>query len=124
MVRIVAAVGLFVSLVSAHCRQDVASTTPERTEATTPPAEHAAADRPPAAIQRFRAEVQPILATHCQPCHFPGGKMYEALPFDRPETITRLGERVLSRIDDEREQRVIRDYLASLAVETGDDDQE
>ena len=35
----------------------------------------------------FAATVRPILVSHCAPCHEPGGKMYERLPFDRAETI-------------------------------------
>lgn len=60
----------------------------------------------------FATEIQPILESHCQPCHFPGGKMYERLPFDRGETIVGLGEKLFTRIKDEREQGIIREFLA------------
>ena len=60
----------------------------------------------------FATEIKPIFQARCQPCHFPGGKVYDRLPFDKPETITRLGTRLFTRIKDEKEQRLIRDFLA------------
>jgi hypothetical protein len=60
----------------------------------------------------FAAQVRPILETRCQPCHFPGGVMYERRPFDRPETIHALGEKLFTRIKDEKEQAVIREFLS------------
>lgn len=56
--------------------------------------------------------VRPILNARCQPCHFPGGKVYEHLPFDRPETIRTLGEKMFTRIKDEQERAVLRSFLA------------
>jgi hypothetical protein len=41
--------------------------------------------------QAFAKDVRPILEHRCQPCHFTGGKMYARLPFDRLETIEKLG---------------------------------
>jgi hypothetical protein len=38
--------------------------------------------------------------------------MYERLPFDRPETIKQLGTKLFTRIKDEHEQRLIREFLA------------
>src|SRR5437867_8389619 len=38
----------------------------------------------------FASDIRPILQSRCQPCHFQGGQMYEKLPFDKPETITKL----------------------------------
>jgi len=60
----------------------------------------------------FEANVRPILDQHCQPCHFAGGRMYDKLPFDRPETIIRLGEKLFTRIRNENERAVIRRFLA------------
>lgn len=60
----------------------------------------------------FAAKIAPMLAERCQPCHFPGGVMYERLPFDRPETVRALGSKLFSRIRDERERQWIRDFLA------------
>ena len=60
----------------------------------------------------FAAEIRPIFESRCTPCHFAGGQMYERLPFDRPETIRKLGAKLFPRIKDENEQRVLREFLA------------
>jgi hypothetical protein len=72
----------------------------------------ASAGEPLPAPVEFARDVRPIFERRCQPCHFEGGKMYERLPFDKPETITRLGEKVFTRIKDRDEQAVIREFLA------------
>ena len=61
----------------------------------------------------FAKQVQPVLQAHCQPCHFAGGKMYAKLPFDRPETIVRLGTtKLFTRIHDEKQRDLIRQFIA------------
>jgi hypothetical protein len=60
----------------------------------------------------FATEIKPILEARCQPCHFQGGKMYDKLPFDKPETIQALGTKLFTRIKNENEQRSIRAFLA------------
>lgn len=60
----------------------------------------------------FPKQIKPILEARCQPCHFSGGKVYQRLPFDRPETIKTLGTKLFTRIKDENERRLIRDFLA------------
>lgn len=59
----------------------------------------------------FQRDVRPILEKRCQPCHFEGGKMYAKLPFDRPQTIDKLGTRLFSRIKKEEERTVITAFL-------------
>jgi hypothetical protein len=63
----------------------------------------------------FEKQVRPILEARCQPCHFTGGKMYGKLPFDRPQTIHTLGTKMFTRIKDEREQAILRAFLAQEA---------
>lgn len=75
------------------------------------PATAAAVTTPQAKVD-FNTQVRPLLETRCTPCHFAGGKMYERLPFDRPETIKKLGTRLFTRIKDENEQRLLREFLA------------
>jgi len=65
-----------------------------------------------ATADTFHASVEPMLKERCTPCHFAGGKMYDKLPFDRPETILSLGERLFTRIKDEKQRDVIRKFLA------------
>jgi len=60
----------------------------------------------------FARQVQPILSARCQPCHFPGGKVYGPMPFDRAETVLRLREKLFTRIKDEEPRRSIREFLA------------
>ncbi len=75
------------------------------TEASAPPA-------PAPANIEFARDVRPILEKRCQPCHFPGGKMYDQLPFDRAETVDKLGTKLFTRIKKDEEQAVIRGFLA------------
>jgi hypothetical protein len=70
----------------------------------------------PAKAIDYKAEIQPIFEAKCQPCHFPGGKMYDRLPFDRPETLRRLGEKVFTRIKDEPARVKIRAFLAEQSA--------
>lgn len=60
----------------------------------------------------FATEIKPIFQARCQPCHFAGGQVYDRMPFDKPETITRLGTRLFTRIKDEKERHLIREFLA------------
>ena len=59
----------------------------------------------------FRREIEPIFAAKCQPCHFPGGKMYKRLPFDQEATIIQLGDKIFTRIKDETSRTKIRAFL-------------
>ena len=61
----------------------------------------------------FTKDVRPILERRCMPCHFSGGVMHAKLPFDRAETITKLGTRMFTRIKKEDEQAMIRAFLAA-----------
>jgi hypothetical protein len=60
----------------------------------------------------FEKEIKPIFQSRCMPCHFQGGKVYDKLPFDKPETISKLGTKLFTRIKDEKEQRLIHEFLA------------
>jgi hypothetical protein len=64
----------------------------------------------------YHADVQPIFARRCQPCHFPGGKMYAALPFDQARTIIALDAKLFTRIKAEEDRAVIRRFLAERAT--------
>jgi hypothetical protein len=60
----------------------------------------------------FSTQIKPMLEAKCQPCHFSGGKVYAKMPFDRPETIKTMGTKLFTRIKDENERKLIRDFLA------------
>ena len=60
----------------------------------------------------FTTQIKPIFEAKCQPCHFSGGKVYARMPFDRAETIKTLNTKLFTRIKDEKERQMIRDFLA------------
>jgi len=60
----------------------------------------------------FATQIKPVLQAKCQPCHFNGGQVYSKMPFDRPETIKTLGTKLFTRIKDEKERQLIRDFLS------------
>ena len=70
-----------------------------------------AADSTEKARVDFESQIKPILKAKCMPCHFSGGKVYDSLPFDKPETIRKLGVRLFTRIKDEHDRRLIEDFL-------------
>jgi hypothetical protein len=61
----------------------------------------------------FKLKIQPILVSHCMPCHFTGGKMYEKMPFDNPATILKpeFKNGLLRRIKEEKENALIRQFI-------------
>jgi len=60
----------------------------------------------------FETQLKPIFKSKCMPCHFSGGKMYDRLPFDKPETIRKLGTKLFTRINEENDRRLIEEFLA------------
>lgn len=62
-------------------------------------------------VINFEADLKPILQTRCTPCHFPGGKMYDRLPFDKQETIKAHPEGILKRIKDPDEVKKLKTFL-------------
>lgn len=59
----------------------------------------------------FKTQVQPILVKNCSPCHFPGGKLYEKLPFDKGETIVNHEAGVFKRLKKEDEVKLVKQYI-------------
>jgi hypothetical protein len=59
----------------------------------------------------FKSQIQPILQKRCSPCHFPGGKMYERLPFDSPASVLLKKEIILARIKDDPDNKLIRTFI-------------
>ena len=77
------------------------------------PADHVTPVSSTAAKARvdFETQLKPIFKSKCMPCHFSGGKVYDRLPFDQPETIRKLGTRLFTRIKEENDRRLIEDFL-------------
>ena len=42
--------------------------------------------------------------------------MYQRLPFDQPKTIITLGTKLFTRLKDEKEQRLIREFLSQQSA--------
>jgi len=105
-----AAACLALAVATGSCARPVYQAQPSQTAAQTAPAAPepapvspaAAAEPPPAAAPAgadlFVSSVRPILEAHCTPCHFPGGKMYERMPFDKSETLASHREGALKRL--------------------------
>ena len=60
----------------------------------------------------FDTQLKPIFQSKCMPCHFSGGQVYDKLPFDKPDTIRKLGTRLFTRINDEHDRKLIEDFLS------------
>ena len=67
-----------------------------------------------ATLATFAGDVRPVLLKSCTPCHEPGGKMYDRLPFDKEQTIRDHPEGILRRLKGEDKAAVER-WLASEA---------
>ena len=65
----------------------------------------------PASSLNFDIDIKPIFQKHCNPCHFPGGKLYDRLPFDRASTIIKNEKGILRRIKDTAEVKMIRQFV-------------
>ena len=64
----------------------------------------------------FETQVKPLLVARCSPCHFEGGKVFQKLPFDRAETIRKLGAtRMFTRITEESNRVILRAFLSEPA---------
>ena len=91
-------------------------TTPEapRAAAPTPPPAPAAAAAPASAeADLFSSTVRPVLVARCAPCHEPGGKMYERLPFENPTVVADHRAGILRRLKGE-DREAVEKWLATL----------
>lgn len=60
----------------------------------------------------FKTIIQTILQKNCSPCHFPGGKIYAAMPFDKAESIIRHEVGVLKRFkNNKKENNMVTAFL-------------
>ena len=86
---------------------------PSSSPTSTPAAASASDVLPAPARDAFASTVRPVLAAKCTPCHEPGGKMYDRLPFDRAETIASHREGVLKRLKGD-DRAAVEKWLATL----------
>ena len=64
----------------------------------------------------YQENVLPILTSNCNPCHFPGGKVYDEYPFDDQKTAAPLGKKLFTRIKDEKQQAAITLWLNTVSA--------
>lgn len=64
----------------------------------------------------FVSQIQPVLQKNCSPCHFPGGKMYKPMPFDKPETILTHQPGTLKRLKGDEKVLVERFFAEHSSV--------
>ena len=77
------------------------ATSPPRASAPVATAAPVPTTAPVATADGFTAAVRPMLAQSCAPCHNPGGKMYERLPFDDPKVVREHEKGVRRRLKGE-----------------------
>ncbi len=73
----------------------------------------AATPAPTARADPFASSVRPVLVARCSPCHEPGGRMYERLPFENPTVVADHRAGVLRRLEGE-DRETLEKWLATL----------
>jgi len=84
--------------------------------ATVPPTAIPSPSPPPAPTavpDLFAGAVRPILKTHCAPCHEPGGRLYDRLPFDDARVVSSHSPGILRRLKGE-DRAAIEQWLSTL----------
>src|SRR5438876_6976185 len=101
---------LAVTLAALFHTRDCAGTPPSGTRAaaspaaTAPPTALPSPSPPPAPTaipDLFAGAVRTILKTHCAPCHEPGGRLYDRLPFDDVRVVSSHSPGILRRLKGE-----------------------
>ncbi|HEV8538541.1 MAG TPA: hypothetical protein VGR15_06420 [Bacteroidota bacterium] len=62
-------------------------------------------------VYTFQKNILPLLQANCNPCHFPGGKMYKKLPFDDSATVATLGKKLNTRLKKQEQQNMINSWI-------------
>jgi hypothetical protein len=68
---------------------------------------------PTAVPDLFAGAVRPILKTHCAPCHEPGGRLYDRLPFDDARVVSSHSPGILRRLKGE-DRAAFEQWLATI----------
>jgi hypothetical protein len=61
----------------------------------------------------FLASVRPMLVQKCAPCHEPGGKLYEKLPFDSRTVVAAHAPGMMKRLKGE-DRAILEAWVATL----------
>jgi len=62
-------------------------------------------------VYTFQKDISPLLQSNCKPCHFPGGKVYDKLPFDDYKTVVSLGKKLNTRLKQKKQQAIINRWI-------------
>jgi hypothetical protein len=68
---------------------------------------------PTAVPDLFAGSVRPILKSHCAPCHEPGGRLYDRLPFDNSRVVSSHAAGILRRLKGE-DRAAFEQWLATV----------
>jgi len=68
----------------------------------------------------FDATVRPVLESRCTLCHYPGGRMYERLPFDQPPVVAAHADGIRRRLKG-ADLEALERWLASLPAPARED---
>jgi hypothetical protein len=66
-------------------------------------------------VPDFEREVRPILAGRCAPCHVPGGKMYDRMPFDDASVVASHSAGILKRLKGD-DRAVVERWIAARSA--------
>ena len=58
-------------------------------------------------LYTYQKDILPLLQKNCNPCHFPGGKVYKKLPFDDYKTVAALGKKLNTRFKEKQQQAIV-----------------
>lgn len=68
-------------------------------------------DRSQDTVYTYQKDVFPLLQANCNPCHFPGGKVYSRMPFDDYKTVASLGKKLNTRLKKQKQQALINRWI-------------
>ena len=70
-------------------------------------------EKPGGTLYTYHKDILPMLQANCNPCHFPGGKVYKKLPFDDSVTVAKLGKKLNTRLKQKEQQTIINGWVES-----------
>ncbi len=61
----------------------------------------------------FATQIEPMLKARCNPCHFPGGKMYAQMPFDQEKTVLDHSAGMMRRLNEGTDGSLLKRFIES-----------
>jgi len=91
------------------CAKGVQKSAAENTQTK---AEIIPAPMPTQSLAKGFEPVKKMLSANCSPCHIPGGKMYERLPFDNAEIVRTHSAGIAGRLNKPENKKLLEDWLS------------